>query len=160
LKIAWNKGILDQLPVDMNIPVTCDKITQLMAYALGNRIRQRTREIAASISMTRVRQLWTAWDAQIKTALEKDPSGPAYNMMIGQQQLLDQHFTKSLAIAVSQANAGDAASGSASSASFASSRPASSFAASPLPTFNSFSSTPSFAASAQTFAAFPKSAGF
>jgi hypothetical protein len=106
-RMAWNKDIFDQFPLDINVPVTCDKLTQLMVNALAPRVRQRTREIAGQISLTRVRALWGAWNAQIQTALSRDPSGPAYAIMLAQQTLLEQHLTKSLARAVSEANLAD-----------------------------------------------------
>lgn len=106
-KIAWNKDILDQFPADINIPVTCDKMTQLMANALGSRIRQRTREIAGQISLTRIRSMWSTWNNQIQTALEKDPAGPAYPIMLAQQQQLEQHLSRSMQKATSEANQED-----------------------------------------------------
>lgn len=138
-KIAWNKDILDQFPLDINVPVTCDKMTQLMANALGSRIRKRTRDIAAQISLSRIRAMWSGWNTQIQTALERDPSGPAYAIMLAHQQQLEQHLSRSMQKAVNEANAEDGASSSLVAPSFAST--SSLFvpkAPAPAPTFASF----------------------
>lgn len=140
-KIAWNKDILDQFPPDINVPVTCDKFTQLMAVALGTQIRQRTREFASQISIPQLRSMWSVWNAQIATALSKDPAGPTYDVMLQHQTQLEQHLTRSMEKAVREANMKDASPGL--SMPFPSApTPFSPFAASPTPF--SFSSTSSF----------------
>jgi len=141
--IAWNKDILDQYPPDIDIPVTCDKFTQLMATALGAKIRQRTREMVAQISWTRVRAMWATWNAQIQNALAKDPSGPDYATMLDQQQQLEQHIIVSMAKAINEANLED---GIATPPHLASSVP--SFVPKTVASFASppaFASPPSFA---------------
>lgn len=171
-RIAWNKDIFDQFPLDINVPVTCDKFTQLMATALASRIRQRTREIAGQISVPQIRSQWSVWSAQIRTALERDPSGPAVPIMLANQQQLEAHLTRSLQKAVSEANQAE---GIASSSLFSSSissipsftprsiafpsttsfTPASSFLAPSFaaPSFSSSFSTPAFS----SFSSFPSS---
>jgi hypothetical protein len=143
-RIAWNKDIFDQFPPDINVPVTCDKLTKLMAAALAPRIRQRTREIAGQINMNQIRSLWSTWNAQIQTALERDPSGPPIAIMTAQQRQLEQHLTRSLQKAVSEANAADGSSSSSWS-------PAQTGAS--LPSFapKSLSLTPSFTPSFSAF---------
>lgn len=103
-KIAWNKDILDQFPPDINVPVTCDKFTQLMALALAKPIRQKTREMASQISMPQLRAKWAVWNSQIATALSNDPAGPTYEILMQHQQLLEQHLTRSMEKAVREAN--------------------------------------------------------
>jgi spore coat protein CotH len=89
--IAYNTDIFNQYPPDLTIPVTCDKITQLMAQALGPRIRAKTLDFSRRISMTRVRANWATWSNQISTAVANDPDGPTIAKMQDEQRKLDAH---------------------------------------------------------------------
>jgi hypothetical protein len=143
--IAYNTDIFNQYPPDLAIPVTCDKITQLMAQALGDRIRSKTLDYSRRVSMTRVRANWATWSNQISTAVANDPDGPTISKMQDEQRKLDAHLTASLAKAARDA----------SSAVGSSPAPATtlSFAAPPATvSFAAPASTVSFAPATTTFA--------
>jgi len=97
-KINWYKNMFDQLPPDIDIPVTCDKFTQLMAFALKKRILSRARYFANHVNLTSLQKQWTTWNNQIMTALVYDKDGPPVSTVLSEQKLLYQHLSKTISV--------------------------------------------------------------
>lgn len=106
-KIAQWTEIFSTLPADNQVPVTCDKITKLLALGIGPQVRERTRQFLKLISLDQIRSWFTTWNAQIEGALAYDPDGPNAVKMREEQSKLLYHLTQARSLALSQANTGD-----------------------------------------------------
>lgn len=102
--------IFKDLPADNQIPVTCDKITQLLALAFAGQVRARTKEFLNLITLDQIRSWFSTWNAQISPALAYDPDGPDASTMLAEQSKLLSHLTAARALALSQANQADVSS--------------------------------------------------
>lgn len=95
-EIAWYKGIFDNLPEDIDIPVTCDKFTQIMAYAFSASIRQQTKYFISKIDIGELSQKWNEWNNQIQIALQYDIAGPNMQTLIMEQSKLRNAITSAM----------------------------------------------------------------
>lgn len=107
MQVSYWTDVFMNTPPDVEQPVSCDKIAQLMALALGTQIRQRTRELAATINRASMQADLQTWTSQIQSAIAKDPDGPRSSDMSNEQRLLLDAIVNSAQKAVTQANAGD-----------------------------------------------------
>lgn len=107
MQVAYWTDIFLATPPDVEQPVSCDRITQLMELALGSRIRARTREFAATINRASMQANIQTWTNQIQAAIARDPDGPRYSDMTNEQRLLIDAIVTASQKAVTQANAGD-----------------------------------------------------
>jgi len=106
-QVSWWTDIFANTPADVEVPVSCDKIAQLMALALGSQIRQRTREFASSLNRPVLQALVQTWTNQITSALAQDPDrSSTTDVQNEQKSLLDFIFTSSQK-AVTAANNAD-----------------------------------------------------
>lgn len=101
-QITWYKDIYDQLPPDVDVPITCDKFTRMIADAYGNEIRQRTKYFINRINLLELRNKWNTWTNQIRTALQYDIKGPTISDALLEQQKLYNSFTFSMQKALSE----------------------------------------------------------
>jgi len=134
MQVQWWTDIFANTPADVEVPVSCDKITQLMALALGPQIRQRTREFAASLNRATLQGLVQTWTNQIASALAQDPDANGLADVQNEQRSLLDFIFNSAQKAVTTANNADRGVGvGASSSSVFSSTP--SFSTSTGPVF-------------------------
>jgi len=96
--------IFKDLPADNQIPVTCDKITQLLALAFAAQVRARTKEFLNLITLDQIRSWFSTWNAQIQPALAYDPDGPDASTMLDEQSKLMSHLSAARVLALTQAN--------------------------------------------------------
>lgn len=106
-QIAQWKEIFSTLPADNQVPVTCDKITKLLALGVGPQVRARTREFLKLITLDQIRSWFSTWNSQIEDALAYDPDGPSSAKMREEQSRLLSHLTQARNLALNQANTGD-----------------------------------------------------
>lgn len=103
-ELSFWRSIFQELPRDLEIPVSCDKITKLLALGLGQRVRTRTLELLDLISLEQIRKWFDVWNQQIGTALQFDPDGPSAEYLRSEQVKLLSHLVEAKALAISQAN--------------------------------------------------------
>jgi len=84
-QMAKWEGIYKFLPPDTQIPVTCDRITQLFALGYAPAVQQQIRHYNNLISLDQIRQWFSTWSAQIAPALVYDPDGPSDAKMVQAQ---------------------------------------------------------------------------
>jgi hypothetical protein len=102
-EVAWWKNYYEQLPLDIDIPVTCDKFTSIMSVALKQRIAQKIKVFANNINLLALRSKWTVWNNQISQAVQSDSSGPSLLEMYRNQNLLYDYLNKSMQAALVEA---------------------------------------------------------
>jgi len=104
-QIARWEAIYAFLPPDTQIPVTCDRITQLFALGYASAVQEKIRYYLELISVDQIRKWFSTWSAQIAPALAYDPDGPDDAKMISAQNDLISFLESARAMASSQANA-------------------------------------------------------
>lgn len=103
-EVAWWKNYYEQLPLDTDIPVTCDKFTSVISIALRRRISAKIKYFVNSINLTHLRTKWVTWNAQITQAVQEDNMGPSLVEMYSNQNELFNHIQQSMQKALVEAN--------------------------------------------------------
>jgi len=106
-ELARWTAIFEGLPLDNQVPVTCDKITKLLSLALGAKVRARTKELLNLVTLDQIRNWFATWNRQIESALVYDPDGPNALKLREEQNKLLSHLTAARALALNQANMAD-----------------------------------------------------
>lgn len=73
---AKMRTIYEQLPVDIDIPVQCDRITHMMSIALKDKVAARVLDMIRTFTPELVEAYVTGFSNQIEEALKRDPDGP------------------------------------------------------------------------------------
>jgi len=107
VQVAYWADIFQATPADVEVPISCDKIAQMMILALGSRIRQRTREFAGTMNRAAMQANIQTWTNQIQSALLRDPDGPQLADMANEQRLMLDRLMGTAQKAVTDANNGD-----------------------------------------------------
>ena len=103
-EVAWWKNYYEQLPLDTDIPVTCDKFTSVMSLALRKRIASKIKYFISSINSINLRAKWSIWNAQISQAVQADNMGPGIVEMYSNQNELYNHIQQSMQKALIESN--------------------------------------------------------
>lgn len=103
-EIAWWKNYYEQLPLDTDIPINCDKFTAIMSIALRRRIAAKIREMVSLVNLTGLRSKWAVWNEQISPAVQLDNMGPGLVEMYSNQNQLYNHIQQSINSALLESN--------------------------------------------------------
>lgn len=103
-EVVWWKNYYEQLPLDTDIPITCDKFTSIMSISLRKRIATKIKYFIASINLPELRREWSVWNSQIAQAVQEDNMGPGILEMYSNQNELYNYIQSSMQKALIEAN--------------------------------------------------------
>jgi len=102
--VAQWTDIYAHLPVDFQLPITCDKVTKLFALGLVQRVKARILQFMNTVTVPEIQSCFDVWSAQIEKAVNLDPAGPSYTQMRSEQQKLMSTLQQARNIAEEQVN--------------------------------------------------------
>lgn len=103
-EVSWWKNYYEQLPLDTDIPVTCDRFTSIISIALRKRIAAKIKLFANSINLPALRNKWLVWNSQITQAVQEDNMGPGIVEMYSNQDELYNYLQQNIQKALVEAS--------------------------------------------------------